>query len=426
MSPRTGIIRSVSRSAKSIEDPDLPIVCQALLSNFDFKRAAASDRMSAGKGLTEADAVAGAIGEALERDCGCHHQPRLHRVATAEELGPTAIRPEEFVLYSEPQYAGKTLPYARPDPARPITWIRCVQLPDHGEVYAPASLVYFDFAGQDREDFFTTPTSSGLAAGPGVEHAVLAGLCELIERDAFLVTWMNRLAVPAVDVRGVAGVAAAACRHFRRFGIEVTVLNVTTDLAIPAMMAIAVDRSGSGPAAVVGLGCHLDPATAVTKAVSEIVQVRPGQVRRLRERAADHRPLRAYQDVRTLPDHADFFSSVERLDELSFLLEPRVTQDVRDLPNHWTGDVTSDLTGVVERLRAAGSRVAYADLTTPDLAGFNFHIVRTIASGLQPIHFGYGEERLGGARLFEAPARMGYGDRARTEQELNPCPHPIA
>lgn len=52
-------------------------------------------------------------------------------------------------------------------------------------------------------------------------------------------------------------------------------------------------------------------------------------------------------------------------------------------------------------------------------------MVRTLATGLQPIHFGYGEERLGGTRLYRLPRLLGYGTSDRNEASLNPCPHPL-
>jgi ribosomal protein S12 methylthiotransferase accessory factor len=61
-----------------------------------------------------------------------------------------------------------------------------------------------------------------------------------------------------------------------------------------------------------------------------------------------------------------------------------------------------------------------------DIAGHGFHVVRTLITGLQPIHFGYGEERLGGRRLFELPQKLGFADRARAVTDLNMCPHPLA
>jgi len=49
-----------------------------------------------------------------------------------------------------------------------------------------------------------------------------------------------------------------------------------------------------------------------------------------------------------------------------------------------------------------------------------------IVPGLQPVHFGDGQERLGGERLYNLPHQLGLADHARTEKDLNPCPHPLA
>ena len=60
----------------------------------------------------------------------------------------------------------------------------------------PASLVYLAIPPTAREDAFTPATSNGLAAGPTLDYAILHGLYECIERDAFLITWMARLPHP--------------------------------------------------------------------------------------------------------------------------------------------------------------------------------------------------------------------------------------
>jgi ribosomal protein S12 methylthiotransferase accessory factor len=52
--------------------------------------------------------------------------------------------------------------------------------------------------------------------------------------------------------------------------------------------------------------------------------------------------------------------------------------------------------------------------------------VRVIVPGLQPVHFGHGQERLGGERLYRLPHQLGLKDRVQTEADLNPCPHPLA
>jgi ribosomal protein S12 methylthiotransferase accessory factor len=193
------------------------------------------------------------------------------------------------------------------------------------------------------------------------------------------------------------------------------------------MMAMAIDRGeqgGRGPAAVAGLGCDLDPALAVRKSLLELCQVRPGEAAKFAGRPPQER-LHSYRQVRTLEDHSSFFASPEQRGELSFLLDNQRTRSLAEIPSLGSGDTTAGLTTVIRLLNEAGCRTAFAEITTPDLVGFPVRVVRAFASGLQPIHFGYGEERLGGSRLFTVAQALGVDDRMRTIADLNPCPHPL-
>ena len=46
ISPRTGIIRSLSRVSRGTEEPSPPVVCQCLVSQFDYRAANTTDRMT--------------------------------------------------------------------------------------------------------------------------------------------------------------------------------------------------------------------------------------------------------------------------------------------------------------------------------------------------------------------------------------------
>jgi ribosomal protein S12 methylthiotransferase accessory factor len=136
--------------------------------------------------------------------------------------------------------------------------------------------------------------------------------------------------------------------------------------------------------------------------------------------------LKRPEDVRTLLDHSAWFTIPEHLDGLSFLLENGRREQLAELPNFDTGSLQQDLEICIASLTQAGCTIVYADLTTPDIRDYGVRVVRSIATGLQPIHFGWGKERLGGRRLFELPQKLGFVKRTLSENELNPLPHPLA
>jgi ribosomal protein S12 methylthiotransferase accessory factor len=425
VSSKVGIVRAIGPQGRGNDEPVPPYLHTATLSNFDFRTADKSERIAAGKGRTESEAISSAVAEAVERYCAYQWDPTRTFVAKWDAVQRAAISPVECVLYSSVQYATegwRCVPW-RED--HDVSWIEGVELPGGGPVALPAGLVYLVTPPPRPEDFFVPASSNGLAAGPTLPAAVMGGLCELMERDALLVSWLNRLPAREIDL-GRAGTAAAdIAKHYRRLSVEVRAFLMPSDLPAAVVMAVSFDSDPMRPAQVIGMGCHLDPGIAVIKALYEMCQGRPSEAKRFADKPPSER-LKRYEDVQTLDDHSAFASQRERRHEFEFLWARGTTVGIEDLPNPATGDARRDLDHTARALTAIGCRVAYVDLTLPDVAPTGIHVVRTIATGLQPVHFGHGTERLGGRRLFEAPQALGFDDRVRTVDDLNPCPHPLA
>ena len=115
VSPRTGIIRTLSRVQRGAEEPSPPFIYQSEVAHFDFRMTKAQDRASAGKGITEEAAIRGAIGEAIERYCASHIDHTATIVSPWLPISDRAVAPTEFVLYSASQYDGGKIQYHRWD-----------------------------------------------------------------------------------------------------------------------------------------------------------------------------------------------------------------------------------------------------------------------------------------------------------------------
>jgi ribosomal protein S12 methylthiotransferase accessory factor len=420
VSPRVGVIRSLERLGRGIAHPGLPAVYRAVLAHFDFRPARLLDRAATGHGETEDDAKVAAVGEAIKLYCACHPDAdRMHQ-ATYKELGARAFGPDELVLYSGSQYASESFPFARFDEDAPIAWVAARSLPEGDDIHIPASLVYLNYRYQNHKEYLAEPTPNGLAAGPDLPAAVMGGLLEVVARDAFLIHWSNRLPAPRVDLRGLGGVSGLITEHLRRLGVDLFAFNLTTDLPIPVMMGLAIDHSGRSPVAAVGLSCGFAPAAALAESLMEMYCAYvTGSVQAGLER--EKTGALALEDVREPDDHRAYFSSEPALAEFEFLLAGDRMQRIEEVTSH----LPCDLDACAGLLARAGIRVAYFDVTTPDIRPLGLWVARTVAGRLQPLHFGYGRERRGGPRLYEVPCVLGFSERVRTEPELNPCPHPL-
>ena len=172
------------------------------------------------------------------------------------------LEPESLVLHSDAQL--DRLPYTRYSADVPIAWIGGTRLSDGAATWCPASAVYL-VPPPDTPIFFQS-TSNGLAAGPSAGQAQLKAILELIERDAFLAAWYHRLPLTPVDPQTHPDrrVPALVDAYHRR-GVEISLLLVPTDHGIPVVIALAVEDSGGGVAAVVGLGADRSLAAAVRR-----------------------------------------------------------------------------------------------------------------------------------------------------------------
>src|SRR5437660_1149528 len=84
VSPKVGVIRSLTKVARGVEEPNPPVMYQAVLSHFDYRMAPQVERSAAGKGRTDSEAIRAALGEAVEHYCASHvtKRPRSSRAGT--------------------------------------------------------------------------------------------------------------------------------------------------------------------------------------------------------------------------------------------------------------------------------------------------------------------------------------------------------
>jgi ribosomal protein S12 methylthiotransferase accessory factor len=357
------------------------------------------------------DAEAVAIIEALERYCGLSPAPSAV-VAPYECVADEAILPTELPLYSDAQYAIDGFPYRPFRRDESLRWTWGFSVLQKRSILVPSAAAYF---GED--DTLLDETSSGIAAHTSRARALENAVLELIERDAFMVHWLHRISPPIVDIeRSDDRLTAVLVSYVRDRGYDVRLADITTDLDIPAALALAIHDDKRRPALVVGGGASLDPVEAQRRALRELYAAVVAQPERWSPGSA-----MAAEDVRRLDDHAAAYAHPSWLGHASFLWASgqRRAPPVRREPH---GEVDG-LSQMVAHLSARGFEIIGVDITARDIAPYGVRVMRAIVPGLQPLGFGPSGLRLGGRRLYEAPVRMGACSSPPAEQDLNRFPH---
>ncbi|RST04971.1 bacteriocin biosynthesis protein SagD [Streptomyces sp. WAC07149] len=369
--------------------------------------------------------------EGLERYAGMRSRSRTTSVTgSLNGFGPEAVDPRVVGLYSEAFHRDN--PRVRPfDPDREIPWVWGWSLRDREPRLVPEVLTYYHAPG--LENRFVQESSNGCASGGSLAEAAYFGLMEVVERDAFLLTWYGRQPLPEIDPATSSRASTRAMvDRLALYGYRARFFDTRIGFPIPVVTAVA-ERFDGGPGRMCfGAGAGLDPESALDSALCEIATDAvnlPGRTERdeerLRAMAADFDLVTALHDhplVYGVPEmgrHADFLlrgPSRGPLRPVSSLLGPEGVSD----------DVAVDLARCVEAVAAGGFDVVVVDQTLPEQRALGLHTVSVLVPGLLPIDFGWSRQRaLGMPRMRTALREAGLRGRDLEPADLNPAPHPF-
>lgn len=428
VSPRVGIIKGLCRLLKDALEPESPFVFGVALSNFNFDANPDSSSLTcSGKGMTIQKAKRSALGEGVERYCGSQYDENKITFAKYDQLS-NAVNPEKLVLFAPRQYRSGILPYSEFREDQTMGWVEGLSLIDGTSHLVPAIAVYLDYHPSFRGGHLFPQTSNGLAAGSNPGKAFLNGLLEVVERDAFLITWLCRLPMPLLDLRDISDLRTRnLVKMYKQRGIKINVNALILDTGIPTFLASGIDTSGKGPAIAVGLSAQPNPEIGIRKAIEEIGQIRPHLTREMRKPDFSQRVSRLedFNNVKTIQDHELLYTNPQMMRAFDFLLQTnRYIQpsELREAPD---GSLREELDWCKTQLARLGVDVIGVDLTISDIASLGLSVARVIITEFQPMHFGFNERRLGGKRLFELPKKLGLSDRILSIEDLNPFPHPL-
>ncbi|EFL19127.1 conserved hypothetical protein [Streptomyces sp. C] len=369
--------------------------------------------------------------EGLERYAGMRSRSRTTSVTgSLNGFGAEAVDPRVVGLYSGAFHRDN--PRVRPfDPDREIPWVWGWSLRDREPRLVPEVLTYYHAPG--LENRFVQESSNGCASGGSLAEAAYFGLMEVVERDAFLLTWYGRQPLPEIDPATSSRASTRAMvDRLALYGYRARFFDTRISFPIPVVTAVA-ERFDGGPGRMCfGAGAGLDPESALDSALCEIATDAvnlPGRTardeERLRAMAADFDLVTALHDhplVYGVPEmgrHADFLlrgPSRGPLRPVSSLLGPEGVSD----------DVAEDLARCVEAVAAGGFDVVVVDQTLPEQRALGLHTVSVLVPGLLPIDFGWSRQRaLGMPRMRTALREAGLRGRDLEPADLNPAPHPF-
>ncbi len=311
-----------------------------------------------------------ALGEAFERYCA-----GVYRAETFETGPPGAVAgavpPSAFVCDGTP------------DPDTERGWVRGERLATGEPVHLPAEFVFYPPPARECRP----PTTTGLGLGNAGVEALLAGLTEVVERDAAMLSWYSTFEPLGLDVSDPAYETLAA--RARSEGLSVTALLLTQDVDVP-VVAAAVHRE-EWPAFALGSDAGVDPGRAARSALAEALQ----NWTELRGMGREG----ATEADGAIGRYAEFPPAVQSFVDPASVV-PADSVGPAEPPSG-----SAALGTVLDALATAGLEAYAVRTTTRDVERLGFEAVRVLVPAAQPLFFG---EAYFGERASSVPRSLGF------------------
>jgi ribosomal protein S12 methylthiotransferase accessory factor len=424
--PRTGVVAEVYPLRVDNDEPDFFHFMSTAADTAAFT-ALPNFRQNGGVSTDRYVAMAKALGEAIERYCAAVFRYRDLIVAPYAQLDVPATAPSRYALYRPEQHEQPGFPWSAFTDDAPVAWTAATSMLDGSPVLVPAAFVYapYHYLGGGREVPIAQPISTGLAAGTSVRGATLSGLCEAIERDAFTITWQSMLAHRRIRTTTLPPAARAVVERFTDVGLRVELMDATTDIACPTVLSICIGSAATSPAVTIAAATDPDPVRAAVKSVEELAHTRKfaRQIMWI-EPPVELDVAGGHPAVQEQRHHLRLYCDQESVAYIEWAWSSDRWCDLADLePLAVRGD-QDPLDALIAAVADVGLEPLSIDLTTPDVAELGLAVVRVVVPGLHPMHIGHVNRALGGRRLYEVPAELGFTPLLPGQPD-NPYPHPF-
>jgi YcaO-like protein with predicted kinase domain len=319
----------------------------------------------AGKGLDRAASRAGAILEGIEFEVA-ENPVGDWQIARACDLPPGSYVPLDECFPTRSSVLNELTPLA---------WEEIINIQNGTKKLIPSDLVWLNTRIKYQPLMYVQMGSNGIASGGSLEDAILSGLYELIERDAWTLNQylldsgflLHRTPLIELPPR-----VESCVRKIESANLRVHLFDIGNDYKIPVFSALILDLSGNCAGTFGGYGCHLNAEIAVLRAITEAAQARCCYI----SGARDDLFRRQFLLMKRMDQHRlnDMFNELPLAGPLS---EYRVL--------HFS-EVRTELRYLLKLIRQFGVSDVYVKEMGSYLEG-KVHVVRVISPQCEPFRF---------------------------------------
>jgi len=365
-------------------------------------------------------AVLKALAEAIERyNNFAFFNKEVSFIGSYSEVNTKAINPEKFTYFSDKQLLQTKYKKFRIDDKSLFRWTEMRSLSSKKSCLVPCQVVYLSYQPIKGEPVIYPSISTGAAGHFDLFSAILGGIYEVLERDAFMIYYLNKLKPKRYDLRSSNNEKITKLLNIaQRYNLKIFSMDIRTDLGIPAVASVVIDESGFSKAVSVGLKSHLDIESAIVGSINEAFHTRTW----IRESYIQNPKNISKTELiknSTIKNRGIFWYSPKSILKLDFFIK---NSDLIKTESANTDlSVQNQLRVLRKALANKGHKVYYKDITSKYFKDIPFKVVKVVIPGMQPVYLNEKYPLQGGERLRSVPSSLGY----KNNTKLNTYPHPF-
>lgn len=396
-SDKFGIVNAMLERHE-LDDYDL-YMYQCLSANAKVLFNVSRDVSSGGLGVSENKNIAmtSCLAEALERYC-MSYIPKNELVSCRKSKLDVHHVFSNFATYNSKQYREYNQ-FLNPN-IDSIEWTKIYNIKNKKNyMFWPASLIYLPF---DINKPVAETTSTGMAAGFSIDECIKSGLLELIERDALMINFMQRLNPPEIDINTIHGKNKKLINKIIK-DYNIKVYKLYSDIDVPIYFSIIYNAHKKRIHYGIGACASTDSDYAINKSLKECLFTYFYSLNIMDVRQKDP------NKIKTLYEHFLYYQD-DNFDKLLF--DSEVIEYRRE---------RLDFDDIVKKLQKNNIDVYFKELTTADIKSTGIKVVKVIAPSLIDLNKSHIYPRLGADRFFSVPKKLGL----KYNKNLTPLPHPF-
>lgn len=355
--------------------------------------------------------------EAIERYHSVNFNEKLFINNSFSNLTIKSINPKTFSYFSKDQLYQddfKEFVLGKDDK---FNWISGRNLFDNTEIMLPAQIVLSEYNFKKyKEKKIRIPISTGDAIGLGREDALIRGIFEIIERDNYMINFLNQIQLKKIINLENALEIKNLIQEIKSNGLKYFVLNATLDFNVNSIITLFLDESGNSPAVTVGLGCHTDLEKAIKKSILEAITqwlTRKEIYYENKNKSFLISDLDFWESYRK----RTFWNSFINIDFIKKIINEENIEylKLKEESNNYND---SNLENLKNEIKNKNYEAFYVDLSSEELKKHDLKVIKSIIPEMYPM---FTDERYpykNNFRLYNLPVELGKSKAKLKESEI--------